>query len=221
MEVRGSQTVSASASPTSDVIKALRTPEVPARRNTSDLTLLSQESSQTHQNQEFTTQTKSQFLRSSESTVVSHCTKDIISEPAVYFSQKSSSVYVPSVNFDVNTDKVPGKEKTNTTSQSVQYLAPRVVKAEYQTSEQVSSDNAGSHTTETGSHTTETGSQKVQPLDVLVPVKENITVLRPWGSESLTDQEARMQTRQRILQSAKLRQSGETKLLQRKFAENN
>lgn len=214
MEVRGSQTASASPIPTSDVIKALRTPEVPARRNTSDLSLLPQESSQTLQNEEFTTQTKSQFLRSSESTVGSHCSKDITSEPAVYFSQKSSSVYVPSVNLYLNTDKVPGKEETNTSSQSVQCLAPRVVKAEYQTSEQVSTDNVGSHTTETGTH-------KVQPADMLAPVKENITVLRPWGSESLTDQEARMQTRQRILQSAKLRQSGETKFLQRKSAENN
>jgi hypothetical protein len=51
-------------------------------------------------------------------------------------------------------------------------------------------------------------------------MKENITVIRPWDGYSLTEQEARMQTRQRILQSAKLRQEEEAKVIQRKSAGN-
>ncbi|XP_045215850.2 anoctamin-8-like isoform X2 [Mercenaria mercenaria] len=205
LDVRVGESTNRILSPSSNSMRAFSTPEIPARHHSSDLTLLSEESGLPFQNTQSLTQTKS-LLSLSENLESSQRSLALKSEQSTLISQTPSTKDVPSVFFDLNNDKSPTQDINSSTN--VQSLECRTLQAKNLTARPM----ADCH---------ETGSRKV--LRTCIPVietKENVTIIRPWEGYSLTEQEARMQTRQRILQSAKIRQEEEAKLLQRKSAGN-
>ncbi|XP_060575642.1 anoctamin-8-like isoform X2 [Ruditapes philippinarum] len=189
------------SSPICNPARGFSTPSIPARHHSSDLTLLSQEPCLSLQNKQSLTQTQSLLTGADNLDTKKYSTVTALKpEQLSLFSQNPSSISVPS---DSNTDSLSAV--VNTSSKQVQSFMS-LQKSENQTSTQVY-DKSGSRNV----------------LRTTIPVlemKENITVIRPWDGYSLTEQEARMQTRQRILQSAKLRQEEEAKLIQRKSASN-
>lgn len=183
-------------------MRGFSTPDIPARHHSSDLTLLSQEPCISRQNKSLT-QTQSQLsgTESLETKMISPVTA--LKQEQLILSQNPSSISVPSASCDSNTDSLTASD--NTSSKQVQSF----------TTLQKSENRSGTHVLD------KTGSRNVlRTTFPLFEMRENITVIKPWEGYSLTEQEARMQTRQRILQSAKLRQEEEAKLLQKKATGN-
>lgn len=217
MDVRGSQSLTTGSSPTNDSPKSFLTPKIPARHHTSDLTLLSQSPvpGASIRDGEPLAQRQSQTSGS-----VDHI--DSKSERARP-SQQPSTNSIPSQFSDPRPDKVPHTQISSNSSKNMQLLSSSSVESTATSSVEHRPTQVDGHRTTNITDVSDVEQCVISQPAISIPsydAKDKSSVLRPRGAHSLSDQEARTQTRQRILQSAKLRQNEEVKLLQRKSAGN-